>query len=290
MPRAVAVIIVLYLAFFSLLGPAVAPYALDHSETISEYRGEKLYSPFGPNRAHLLGTDIWGYDMLTRILHGFRFTVAAVLVLAGGRVLLGFLAGTALAFRRSSRPIPRAPIVIPAFILVYFTVFRVSIGSSLPVPRLMALQGALIVLVGLPGLVASFSEDVRSLLGQEFSQAAVSVGAGPLRLLLHHILPHMTGPALRRFVAEAVSVLVLLGQLAMFNVFLGGTDVSFDPIIYHSRTNELAGMVGEFRGYITNNHWLLLGPLGAYLSVLVSFFALSRIVRRMTTVNRGKYL
>jgi peptide/nickel transport system permease protein len=154
----------------------------------------------------------------------------------------------------------------------------------------MLLQGALIVLVGLPGLVASFSEDVRSLRGQEFSQAAVSVGAGPLRLLFHHILPHMTGPALRRFVAEAVAVLVLLGQLAMFNVFLGGTDVSFDPIIYHSRTNELAGMVGEFRGYITNKHWLLLGPLGAYLSVLVSFFALSRIVRRMTTVNRGKYL
>jgi peptide/nickel transport system permease protein len=290
MRKVAAALIVIFLAFFSFFGPMLAPYSADHTVTMTEYEGEMLFSPFAPNKAHPLGTDIWGYDMLTRILHGFRYTVGAVLAFAGGRVLLGFLLGTTLAFRAPARKIPRAPIVVPAFILIYFTVFRVSIGSSLSVPRLILLQGALIVLVGLPGVVASFSEDVRELLSRDFSEAARSVGAGRVRMLFVHILPHMTGRTVQRFVGEAVSVLVVLGQLAMFNVFLGGADVQLSPVLYFSRTNELAGMVGEYRAYLTSNQWLLLAPLGAYLSVLVSFFALSRIVKGATRMKRGRYV
>lgn len=292
MRKIAAALILCYLAFFTLFGPALAPFPEDYTETSMELDGQWFYSPYGPNERHPLGTDIWGYDMLSRVLHGFRYTVGAVVLFAGGRVFLGLLLGTLLGLRRRGRgrSLPRAPIAIPAFIVVYFTVFRVSIGSPLSVGQLFVVQGALIVLVGLPGLITSFAEDTRDLLGQEFAQAAVSVGAGKPRLLFHHVLPHMTGRTLQRFVGEAVAVMVLLGQLAMFNVFLGGTEVRFSPVIYLSRTNELAGMVGEYRAYLTSNQWLLLSPLAAYLSVLLAFFALSRIVKTMTRLERGKYL
>lgn len=287
-----AVLILAYLVLLTFFGPSLAPFPENFSESSMELKGERIYSPFGPNDRHPLGTDIWGYDMLTRILYGFRYTVGAVIALAGGRVLLGLLVGMALGLRSSGpgRTLPHAPVTVPAFIIVYFTVFRVSIGSPLSVGQLLVVQGSLIILVGLPGLIASFAEDTKELAAREFSQAAISVGAGKFRLLRYHIFPHMTGRTVRRFVDEAVSVLVLLGQLAMFNVFLGGTDVQLSPVIYLSRTNELAGMVGEYRNYLTSDQWLLLSPLAAYLSVLLAFLSLSWIVRSMTRLNRGKYL
>ena len=49
-------------------------------------------------------------------------------------------------------------------------------------------------------------------------------------------------------------------------------------------------MVGEYRTYLTSNQWLLLAPLAAYLSVLLAFFGLSRIVKGMTHFDRGKYV
>ena len=288
--RAVALLIVFYLLFFTVFGPFIAPFSLDHSVTVFDYEGTRFYSPFPPNRVYLLGTDIWGYDLASRILHGFRYTVFAVVILAGGRVAIGALAGTVAGYRGFGRRVRRAPFAIPAFIIVYFVSFRVSIGSPLSIWSLMVLQGSLIVLVGLPGTIGTFAEETQTIMHHEYIQAARGVGAGPWRIIRRHIFPQLIDLFGQQFTGEAVSVLALLGQLAMFNVFFGGTIVSYDPILYHSRTNELAGMVGQYREYLTTNQWLLLAPLTVYLSILVSFFVLSRLATHSSRAKRARYL
>ncbi len=72
-------------------------------------------APGGMYRRHLLALDFHGYDMLTRILHGFRYTVGAVVVLAGGRIVLSLCLGMLVWFRRSGRKRapPRTPITVP---------------------------------------------------------------------------------------------------------------------------------------------------------------------------------
>ena len=88
------------LLFATLLAPVVSPYPLDYQENIiileKESGREILYSPHPPSGRHPFGTDPYGYDLLTQILHGLKYTLAVSIIVSFLRILAGGLVGIPL--------------------------------------------------------------------------------------------------------------------------------------------------------------------------------------------------
>ncbi|WP_254119158.1 hypothetical protein [Bacillus sp. FJAT-29790] len=90
------------------------------------------------------------------------------------------------------------------------------------------------------------------------------------------------------FILEIVYVITLMGQLALMNIFIGGTMKRFDPLIYLSVTKELAGLVGQARGNIYGNTHILFVPLIVLLFTTISFSLLANGLKNRFQSNYAR--
>jgi peptide/nickel transport system permease protein len=185
---AVILAFVLVAALASFLAPQ-DPYLMNVSQRLE-----------GPSPAHLLGTDGFGRDVLTRLMYGTRlsFLVAftSVALAASGALVVGtvagyyggvgdFLSGRIIDVLLSFPPILLALVLIAA------------VG-----PNVFNLVAVIIVL-RLPGEARLVRSMVLSLRQRTYVEAARSIGATDRRIMLTHIIPHTLG---------TLSVLVMLGM------------------------------------------------------------------------------
>jgi len=268
------------LALVAFFGPRFAPFSPDFSESIRRVtvEGETrlIFAPEAPGPRHPLGTDMWGYDLLTLLLYGARYTLLACFAVAVLRLALGLLFGMTAGLRRPPTRRLESLGGIPAFVLLIFIFHGLTINSSLPVSRLFAFQVVCIALVGLPGVIVPVQSRTFYLARAEYVEAARSLGVGSLRILRRHIFPHLRADCLSLFVTEMIHALNLIGQLGIFYIFLGGTILTESPPLLHSVTHEWAGLVGQLRTKISSDPWLLFIPLSAYVLVLMSFQLISQ--------------
>ena len=183
MPLAAVVLLAL------LVAAAAAPVISRHQPDDLDLANRRA----APSAAHWFGTDELGRDVLSRVLHGARVSLAVGLLaglMAGGiGIVIGGVAGYAGGWADS--------------VLMRFT------DAMLSVPRLLLLMilGAvlapsvalLVVLVGAVGWMETARvarAEILSLRAREFVIAARAAGAGFPRLLTRHLLLNAAGPLL----------------------------------------------------------------------------------------------
>jgi len=305
MNKTLAAGLLITIAMFAtaLFGPSFAPHAPDHRLDIKFFINEKgeqdLYAPPAPpNPEYPLGTDANGYDMLTKLLHGAKYTIFLSVGVALGRVAIGGALGMALGYfgpkanaaKRTARNGPwNALGAIPTFLIVWFAMSGISINSPLSETALSLALGAILVAVGLPGVVSATREKTMEIRERPFVLASKSVGAGHGVVLRSHIFPHLKESFLILLVNEMMLTLTLFGQLAIFHIFVGGTTMTFDPREYSSRTNEWAGLIGAARNGIYVHHWVLFAPLAAYVALLLGFYLISKGLEARLKAAYSKY-
>ncbi|MFT4415553.1 peptide ABC transporter permease [Fredinandcohnia humi] len=286
-------ILLFFFIFIAIFGPRFAPYDVDFSNPVKWVQtdeGEQLRgSPFPPSKENLFGTDKWGFDILTLMLHGARYTVFAAIGIALVRVIIGASLGMYRGLQ--SKEVKKKPKVtvlsgIPPFLLVFFVMVGISIQSSLDTMTLIYLQSVLMIIVGIPGVHESMCARTIEIVKLPFVVASQTVGGSRLHILKEHILPMMTGSIVLTFVNEVILVLNLIGQLAIFDLFFGGTELQISPTIYLSITNEWAGLIAHSRMNFYFTKWVVLFPLMGYLLYLFSFYLLLIGIKEM---QRGKY-
>ena len=179
----------------------VAPYDPDELAT-----GD-LLAP--PSADHLLGTDEFGRDLFSRIIHGSRMEVVvsvagvalAVVVGAPIGLLAGYRGGL---FDTVAMRIQDALLAFPAILFAILVV--AAFGTS-------ALGIVLTVaVVYIPRLARLVRGSVLVLKEQDFVVASHACGARERRLILHHILPNAVPPILVQVtLAMAVAILIEAG-------------------------------------------------------------------------------
>lgn len=285
----VGLLMVGVLLVLAVAGPLLAPYPRDYSEkilTVESPEGTKiLYAPQPPSLRHPLGTDRWGYDLLSLIFIGARYTVGAALLIALARLLLGGGLGLYLGSRREGGEIRASSTFlagVPMFVVVYFVMMGINFDSPLSPPALALIQGGLMTILGVAPLAGAVGNKARALRGSPHVTAAISTGAGPRRVAGRHILPLLREDLLQMLAHEVVLVLTLLGQLAIFDLFFGGTERTWDPPMYWTVTHEWAGMVGQERASIQANQWTVLSPLLCFALAILAFQLVSTGLERRT--------
>ncbi|NRR22050.1 ABC transporter permease [Brevibacillus sp. MS2.2] len=281
-------IFVFLLIVIAVAGPYVAPYELEYQAKMRQevVNGKQVMvaPPLPPSAEHLLGTDKWGYDLLTLLLHGAPYTVFITLAIAFIRVLFGTWIGLYIGIQDKEQrwwmAIENAWSYMPVFIPVYFLLRGINVNSELPTFTLVLLFIGLVSVLGTPSVASSVRQKAEQIKESQYVLAAVALGAGRNQIVFRHILPHLKEQLSIILVTEMIAVMTLMGLLGIFDMFVGGTNMTFDPVLYHSVTHEWAGLLGSYRGFIYSNYtWIFLVPLGAFMIAIGSFSLLAKGLR-----------
>lgn len=178
-------VIVLVFMLTVLLAPVLAPY---------EYAEQDIPSMLqGPSRAHWLGTDHLGRDLLSRIIYGSRIALgvaipAVGIALAGG-VVIGLTAGYAGGI------VDDVTLVLLDSVQAFPAVILALVILALLGPSLVNV----IIVIGLawtPGYARITRAQVLSTRQHQYVEVERSLGASQKRVLFLHILPNVVAPLL----------------------------------------------------------------------------------------------
>jgi peptide/nickel transport system permease protein len=228
-----------------------APYLAPHNPERSSLRA-RLAAPTweaADGKAHPLGTDHLGRDVLSRVIFGTRvsLTVGFAAVAIGG--LVGGLLGLVAGFRAGwldevIMTVADAQLAFP-FVLLAIGIIAV-LGPSFP---------NLIVVVGLSGWVTYarvLRSQVLSLRRREFVDAILGLGGSIPRVLLRHILPNVA------------STLMVIATLELARAIVLEATLSFLGLGIQPPTPSWGGMIHEGREYLDTAWWISIFP-GAVL-------------------------
>lgn len=198
-----------------------------------------------PSRAHPLGTDQFGRDLLARLLSGARWTLAGAAVVCSGVSLVGFTIGAlaAMGSRLTDTVLGR---LIEALLALPGLVTALAFTSVLG-PSFRNLLVALIV-TSWPWYARAY----RSILLREraapYVEGAVALGATRTRVVVRHVLPNVVGPA----------VVLATGNLG--GVILSLAALSFLGLGIQPPTPEWGMLINDARPYFQRQPWQMIAP------------------------------
>jgi len=253
---------------------AFTPFPKGYADTLRSIETQDgvdwRFAPEAPSAYYPLGTDQYGYDILTRIVWGLRWTLGCVFIVAAARTLIGGAAGAARAMAGkpgSDRGV--SPLAgIPSFVIAFFVLYPFTINSSWQGWRLFVFQCAVLSVMDLGPIIGATAAKTSAVLTSPFVEAAWSAGAGRAWIFRWHVVPFLVEELLESFADQTVVVLQLVGRLGVFMLFVGGTVMTFDPPLLNSATGEIAGLIGLYRLRLLGARWMLVWPLASYMVVL----------------------
>ena len=247
----IPICIIAIMVSMALFAPLLAPYS-----PIDQTLRDKLIPPFwvdGGGIDHVLGTDAFGRDMLSRLIYGARVSliVAALALTAGGGVglLIGIVSGYfGGAVDNALMRLVDAAFTFPA--ILFALLLAVTMGQGL---------GTLVLAISLL-LWASFARVIRgevlSLKQRDFVALAKVRGCSSARIMLTHILPNV------------LNTFMVLVTLNIGVVIIAEASLSFLGAGIPPPTPTWGLMVSDGRGRIAEAWWVSLIP-GIAITLLV---------------------
>ena len=198
--------LLVFLCVVSLLTPWIAPYGYEEQNL--------LLGATPPSAAHLLGTDIFGRDMLTRIMWGGRVSLMVGFIATAVALAIGVIYGAVAGFvgGRVDMVMMRLVDILYALpFMIFIILLMVVFGRNLLL--LFFAIGAVEWLT----MARIVRGQVMSLRKQEFVEAAHSLGLSQWIIIRRHIIPNTLGPVIVYTTLTIPSVMLLEAFLS----FLG---------------------------------------------------------------------
>ncbi len=178
-------VVVAILVLVAVFAPWLAPYDPHRPDV------KKVLEP--PSRAHPLGTDQIGRDVLSRVLYGSRVSLAVGFVSVGIATAVGVLLGAASGYHGG---IVDAVIMrLVDLMLVFPRFFLLLAVLAFLQPSIWTIM-AVIGLTGWMGVARLVRAEFLSLREREFVIWSQSIGASAFRIIWRHILPNAMAPVL----------------------------------------------------------------------------------------------
>lgn len=213
-----------------------------------------------------LGGDALGRDVLSRILLGGRTSLGVAVLATGAALLIGALVGGLAGF--AGGRVDDLLMRVTDFVLVLPAIYVVlTLRAAMPVvltpAQVFWTMAGVFALAGWPYPARGVRALVAAERGKEYAEAARAIGAGPVRILIRHLLPATAG-----FLAVQVTLLVpafILAEATLSYVGFGF------PETYPSwgvMLREAANI-----SVLADAPWLL-APAGAIVLVIMSLHLL----------------
>lgn len=255
----------------AIFAPLLAPY--DPNQQFEQ--GLTLQgSPLPPSSEFLLGTDLLGRDLLSRLMYGARTSLFIGLLANGFAVLLGTFLGVVAGFirGRTGSIIMRFTDLMMAFPALLLAITLAAIFS--PSLFIVALVIAMVNWVQIARVI--YTQTI-SISEKEFIEASRSLGATNLRILRRHVLPHLA-PFVMVWATLGISTTVLLeATLSFLGIGVRPPTPSWGNIIFENQT------------YFSTAPWLVFIPGVAIVLLALAFNFLGDALRdELDPTQRGR--
>ena len=208
-----------------------------------------------PSWAHLLGTDHFGRDVLSRLLYGARVSLSIGLMVVAFSTSFGLPIGMTAGFMRGNvdNVLMR---LMDAFLTFPPLLLAVAIVGLLG-PDLRNVMAAIGV-VQVPVLARIVRASTLSAREETYVMAARALGASPLRIATRHILRNILSPIMVQLTIGFSAAIIAEASLS----FLGLGTQPPNP----SWGRDLA----EARRYMADAPWLFLAPTATIMLAVLS--------------------
>ncbi len=237
----------------AVFAPVLAPYAPD----------EQLFdgltiegAPLPPGDRFLLGTDLLGRDLLSRLLYGARTSLIIGIVANGIALAIGTLVGVTAGFVRGwvGAVLMRSTDLMMAFPALLLAICLAAIFR--PSLWIVALVIALVNWVQTARVIYT---ETTALAEREFIAAERTLGAGPGRILFRHILPHLW------------PTIIVWGTLGISTTVLLEATLSYLGVGVQPPTPSWGNIIFENQTYFQAAPWLVFIPGAAILALALAF-------------------
>lgn len=231
-------VIILLLIVTAIFGQAIAPYdpvAMDFPQRLT-----------GPAPDHLLGTDEFGRDILSRILHGAAVSLRVALIAVGISTVFGVLLGSLAGFYGGwiDEVIMRVMDILFAFPAVLLAITIMAILGR-------GVENAMIAIavVYIPIFARVARGAVLTVREQEFVTAARALGRPDFLILFRHIIPNSLGPIIAQISISLAFAILAEAALSFFGLGTQPPDPSWGRMLAEGRAfMQQAWWLGVFPG------------------------------------------
>ena len=244
----IGVVIILVLIVCMVFAEQISPYTngVDNNYKI------RLQ---GPSAEHLFGTDGYGRDIFTRVIHGAKYTMLIAVASSILAQVMGSVIGALAAFYPKLDNILMRILdvfqAIPSLLLAL--AIAAALGNSLP-NLIIAMMVARV-----PGAARSGRAVMLSLVGQEYIDAARSYGSRDNQLIFGHVLPNAMGPIIVDFTINLSATTLQVSSL------------SYIGLGVQPPTPEWGALLSEAREFMQTAPHTILFPGLAIMLVALAF-------------------
>ncbi len=264
-------LIVICLLFVVVVAaPVVAPY--------SPYKQDIVHRLQGPSPQHLFGTDELGRDLLSRVIFGARIALSvaipAVLIAMAVGTVTGLISGYV------GKSVDQVSIVgmdaIQAFPAVILALALLAVlGPSLR---------NVVIVIGValaPGYARVVRAMTRAAKQNQYVEAELSLGAGTVRIAVHHLLPNIAAPLFILIAMDIPSAIAIEAGLAFLGLGVPPPSPSWGALLSDG-----------FR-YVLISPWAIIAASAALMLTTLGFAMLGETLRdvldpKLSGVRRRK--
>jgi peptide/nickel transport system permease protein len=245
---ALVLIIIMLSAIFA---PWVAPYPEQGKGAINL---EERLQPF--SRTHFLGTDIYGRDLLSRVIFGARVSVFGGFFIVLVAALIGVPLGLWAGYREG---VSGAIIMRTVELVLSFPSALVAMGIAIVIGA-----GSMTALIALvipwwPWYTRLVQGEVQSLKNMLYIEAAQMLGYGRIYILFRHLLPNILGPVIVTMLLDVGPAIIAIGVLSFLGLGTQPPHADWGLMVWNGAQN----LLGEW--------WIAIVP-GFAMFLLVTAF------------------
>jgi peptide/nickel transport system permease protein len=232
----------------AIFGPAIAPYDPIEQDLVNRLEP--------PSAEHLLGTDKFGRDILSRILYGTRIDLKIGLISVVIPFVLGILIGCISGYYGGLIDSLLMRLVDMSVAFPFYVLVIVILAILGPGVRNMYIA---LIIVGWIAYAKIVRGEVLVAKNEEYVLAAQALGYSDFRIIVRHLIPNVISPS----IVYAMSDVVLC--------ILAGSSLGFLGLGVQPPTSEWGVMIAQGREFVTTAPWLSTFPGLAIAIVGISF-------------------
>ncbi len=244
---------ILVVGVAAVAAPLIAPY----DPAAQFFDGLTLEgAPLPPNERFILGTDLLGRDLFTRLLYGARTSLMIGVAANGAAVAVGTLLGVTAGYVQGwvGAAIMRFTDLMMAFPALLLAIALAAIFT----PSLL-IVAMVIALVNWVQIARVIYTETTALAAREYIEAARALGAAWPRILFLHILPHL------------IPTILVWATLGIATTVLLEATLSFLGVGVQPPTPSWGNIIFESQSYFLTAPWLVFFPGVAILALALAF-------------------
>lgn len=208
----------------AIFAPLIAPYDPDEVDILSK---------FAPMSAeHLLGTDLYGRDLLSRLIYGTRVSIlTGVIATLMAAVIGGFLGMVAAYYGKT----------VDRVLVAGCNTFMAIPGTALAMALISLLGGGMLnmavilCITTIPGMFRMMRASSMSVMSNDYILAAKLSGESKLKIMVKHVLPNSISPMIVSATQSVGTSIMMESGLSFLGIGIKIPTASWGSIINEAR-------------------------------------------------------